>query len=55
MTRNVTRLGFALLAIALISGNTALSQDANDARQSWVGTLDVGAAKLRLRLPTATA
>lgn len=49
MTRNVTRLGFALLVIALISGNTALSQDANDAPQSWVGTLDVGAAKLRLR------
>jgi len=37
------------MAIALITGNTAYSQETIDAPQSWTGTLDVGPAKLRLR------
>ena len=49
MTRQVTRFSFTLLAIALLLGNRALSQSGINAPQSWIGTLDVGAAKLRLQ------
>lgn len=49
MTRQVTQYCFTLLALALFAGNTVFSQEAIDAPQSWTGTLDVGAAKLRLR------
>ena len=49
MRRQVTRYCFALMAIALITGNTAFSKETVDAPQSWIGTLDVGTAKLRLR------
>jgi pimeloyl-ACP methyl ester carboxylesterase len=37
------------MAMALTTGNTAFSQELVDLPQSWIGTLDVGVAKLRLR------
>ncbi len=49
MTGRLSRCFFALVAIALMTGNTAFAQKTLDTPQSWIGTLDVGAAKLRLR------
>jgi pimeloyl-ACP methyl ester carboxylesterase len=49
MTNQLTWCCFLLLTFAVPAANTAFSQQAIDDPQSWTGTLDVGAAKLRLR------
>jgi hypothetical protein len=54
MTNQLTRYCCLLLAIAITAANTAFSQQATDNPQSWAGTLDVGAAKLRLRFDIQT-
>lgn len=54
MTNQLTKYCFLLLAIAVSAANTAFSQQATDNPQSWAGTLDVGAAELRLRFDIQT-
>lgn len=53
MTIQLIRCYCAVMAIALVTENLVISQETVDAPQSWTGTLDVGAAKLRLRFDIA--
>ncbi|MEO1973086.1 MAG: hypothetical protein ABGX07_16115, partial [Pirellulaceae bacterium] len=53
MTIQLIRCYCAVMAIALVTENLVISQETVDTPQSWTGTLDVGAAKLRLRFDIA--
>ena len=49
MTGLALRCFFTSIAIVLVTVNTAFAQKSLNTPQSWIGSLDVGAVKLRLR------